>query len=67
MLKLTSLAVLVLGLFGCATGQSQRTTVTAPTGERTVYEARQTGLWFTSGRIDPLMAASDPLEINDKK
>ena len=62
-----ALAALLSMLGGCATGQSHRTTVIEPGGHRTVYEAKQTGLWFTSGRADPLVVTADPLEINDKK
>jgi uncharacterized lipoprotein YmbA len=67
MRALSFLAVVVLSLTGCATGQSQRTTVVSPGGERTTYEATQRGLWFTTGRVEPLVVERDPLEITDKK
>ena len=58
---------LLLALAACATGQSQRTTVIDPQGNRTVYESRQTGLWFTSGKLEPVESGKDQLDMPEKK
>lgn len=47
---------------GCASGEAYRTTTVTPTGDKTVYEAKRTGLWFATG-IKPLVTNGDGLEL----
>ena len=49
--------MLIAILFGCATGESYRTTMS----DGTKYEAKRTGLWF-AGKLQPLVG-EESLEI----
>lgn len=57
-MKRIILAVPLLVLTGCATGESYRTMM--PDG--TKYEAKRSGIWF-AGKIAPLVQPDNGLEI----
>lgn len=67
LMNLIALAAAVATMSGCATGQYLRTTEKAKDGSTTVYEAKQTGLWFASREPKPLRADSDQLALPEQK
>jgi len=61
-MRTAAILIALLALAGCATGESYRTTTVTPTGDKTVFEAKRTGIWF-AGQVRPLTQDADALEI----